>query len=63
MMTLGVSDGTFKKRVDEGNLCASEQCSPDRNRQPRHAASFLGDVATRGKGKGVRKVTRSNQNR
>ena len=27
----------------------------DRSRQPRHAASFLGDVAIRGEGKGVRR--------
>jgi hypothetical protein len=28
----------------------------DRNGQPRHAASFLGDVAIRGEGKGVGKA-------
>jgi hypothetical protein len=29
---------------------------PDRNGQPRHPASFLGDVAIRGEGKGVGKA-------
>jgi hypothetical protein len=35
----------------------------DRNRQPRHAASFLGDVTIRGEGKGVTKATGSDQKR
>jgi len=62
-------NGTFKKRVNEGNSLREIRVNnvahwqSDRDRQTRHAASFLGDVAIRGEGKGLRKATGSNQNR
>ena len=59
MMTL--VNGTFKKKgvkMRRNRVTNVAHC----NRQPRHAASFLEDVAIPDEGKGIRKVADSNQN-